>query len=94
MKKILLILGLVVSPIGAVNQPHNIGNVKTDGLGLPSYTVAQMNALTSDTTGQVILVSDATQSRLCISSGTVNPGAWVVASATGVFAGASYPHCR
>lgn len=91
-----LILILLASAGGycATNQPNNIGTVSVDGIGLPSKTLAQMNALTSDTTGQMLYVSDAVQSRVCVSSGTVNPGAWVVGVATGAFTAATYPHCQ
>jgi hypothetical protein len=57
-----------------------------------SRTLAQMNALAPTAAGQAIYVSDATTSRVCVSSGT-GAGAWVVASASSTFAGGSYPHC-
>ncbi len=60
-------------------------------------TSAIMNTLTPYTTGQILFVTDATQSMLCISSGT-NTGAWVVIAATGAFVGGAsglnYPHCK
>lgn len=92
--KVLALLFLL-SGIGyCVDQPHNIGYVKAESqFGLPSYTLAQMNVLVPATTGYVINVVDAVQSRICTSSGSL-AGAWVVASATGTFVGGSYPHCQ
>ncbi len=96
MKKLILIAGLVLgASVGyCVDQPQNIGYVKTDGpVGFWGQTLAQMNQLTPITTGYVLHVTDATRSRLCISSGTTK-GAWVIITATGTFEGASYPHCQ
>lgn len=62
------------------------------GDGMLSLTLAQMTATTPTAVGQVIYVSDATTSRICVSSGTTR-GGYVVGVATGPFAGASYPHC-
>lgn len=82
----------------SVNQPQNIGTITVDGgLGLWNQTLAQMNALIPDTTGQVIFVSDAVSSKLCVSTGAAsvtNTGAWVMAVATGAFTAATYPHCN
>ena len=52
-----------------------------------SQTVTQIGALTAQTTGQFLYCSNCTRSYLCVSSGTVNPGAWVVAVETGTMAG-------
>ena len=96
MKKILGICLSVVllASVAYCLQPFNMGNVKTDGLAIPSYTLAQMNSLTSDTTGQLIFVSDALQSKVCVSSGTLAAGAWILPTSTGVFAAGSNDHCR
>jgi hypothetical protein len=100
MKKLLIVSSiLLASSFGycVPNQPQNIGSVKTDVLVIPSVTLAQMNVLTPDATGQIIYVSDALQSRVCISTGAAGGsviGAWVVAAATGTFAGISTPHCN
>jgi hypothetical protein len=97
--KRLLIAALLLGCAGVgfcADQPHSIGYVSTDGGPLAIYprTVAQMNALTPYTTGQILYVSDGAVSRVCISSGSTSPGQWVVAVATGSFTAASYPHCQ
>lgn len=61
--------------------------------GLKSYTLAQMNLLAASAAGQIIFVSDAVQSRVCVSSGT-GAGAWTIATASGTFVGGSFPHCN
>lgn len=60
--------------------------------GLPSVTVAQMNQLEGGYTGRIIYVSDATRSKICVSSGTAK-GAWILPVSTGVFAAGSLEHC-
>lgn len=75
---------------GAVTQSTT---TLTGAIGLYSRTLAQMNALTPTTTGQLIFVSDALQSRVCVSSGVLT-GAWVVASASSTFTLATMPHCQ
>jgi hypothetical protein len=78
-----------------VNQPQNIGSVAMDAAALPVKTVAQINALTSDATGQVVFCSNCLQSALCVSSGTVAPGAWTVSSATSTAVlGGLLGHCN
>lgn len=60
-------------------------------------TLAQLNALTASTTGQIIACSDCTTAAICISSGSVSAGSWVVAVATGSFVGSGWsglPHCK
>lgn len=102
MKKIAIVLALaglfIAGNAYCVDQPQNIGYVAVDGpFGLESYTLAQMNLLTPLTTGYMIHVVDALQSKICTSTAAASAsavGAWVVASATGVFIGNSYPHCQ
>jgi hypothetical protein len=82
MRKLIAIAALLsITAIGNCgDQPHNIGYVSTDGpLGLYSRTVAQMLALTPATTGQLIYVSDAATSKVCVSTG-IGVGAWVAVS--------------
>lgn len=92
---VILSLSLLMSGIClAADQPQNIGYVDTDGpVGIWNRTLAQMNALAPLKANQMIIVSDAVQSRVCVSSGT-GAGAWVVATATGTFVGNSYTHCN
>lgn len=69
----------------------------TGGATLTSRTIAQINALTSTTTGQMLLCSDCTRSPICISSGSVNAGSFVVIAGTGAFAGSTFSglsHCQ
>lgn len=97
MKKLIVLAGILMlaSSGYCVNQPQNIGYVSTDGpFGLYNRTLAQMNALQSDTTGQLLYVSDAVMSRICVSSGSFAAGQWVVGSGTGTFSGGTYPHCQ
>lgn len=68
----------------------------TGGVLLMSRTIAQLNTLTSGTTGQLILCSDCVRSAICVSSGTSN-GAWVIAVATGTTTGTTFSgfaHCQ
>jgi hypothetical protein len=44
---------------------------------LPSYTLAQLNALTAQTTGQIVYCNNCTNSIICVSSGTVGAGSFV-----------------
>lgn len=63
-------------------------------------TLAQLNALTPDTTGQMVFCSDCTRSAIAVSSGshpTASVGAWVVPIATGTFVGSTWsglPHIQ
>lgn len=56
-----------------------------------SMTLSQMNSATPGYTGQLIIVSDGVQSKVCISSGTGN-GAYTVFQATAPGAGI-LQHC-
>lgn len=62
-------------------------------LGLWSRTLAQMNALAPTAAGQLIYVSDALRSKVCVSSGTA-AGAWIMVASTGTFAAGSLEHCN
>ena len=62
-----------------------------------SRSIAQINALTAGTTYQTVICTDCVRSAICISTGSVNPGAWVIATASGSFAGAGltgFTHCQ
>jgi hypothetical protein len=63
----------------------------TLGAPLTPYirTLAQLNALTPDTTYQFVICSDCTRSAIAIASGSVNAGSWVIAVATGPFVGST-----
>lgn len=66
----------------------------TSPVGLPSYTLAQMNALTPGAAGVLVFVSDGLQAKVCISSGT-SAGAFVVVSATSsAVVGGLTGHCQ
>lgn len=99
MKKIAVVcFCLLVPAVGfSLNQPQNLGSVKADVFIPGRATLAQMNALIPDDTGQILIVTDAVNSRVCVSTGAAGlsvAGAWVVGSATGTFVGNSYPHCQ
>lgn len=101
MKKltVLLCLVLVTPSFAAVNQPTNVGSVKASKLAIGLQTVAQLNVLAPDTTGQIVGCSDCTRSAVCISSGAAsgNVGAWVILVGTGVFVGSTWSglqHCQ
>lgn len=98
MKKLLIVTLLFVSGIAsaACQGPYcydDKGAYITDAPLILTRTLAQMNLIQPRDVGQLLVVSDGAQSRLCVSSGTA-AGAFVVAVATGVFTAASYPHCQ
>jgi hypothetical protein len=102
MKKI-IVLGLcLLFPVVALatNQPQYIGNAQASKIVLDQRTQTQMNTLLPDTTGQMILCIDCTQSSICVSSGsnsTTSVGAWVVLGQTGTFVGSTFSgftHCK
>ena len=78
--------------LATTTQYHNVGAIAVSsatyagGLGLWSQTVAQIKALTSTTTGQVLFCSDCGaaggKGTICVSTGTVNPYAWVLSTGT------------
>lgn len=104
MRKI-LVLGLIIlgSQITwAIPQPQNLGSVGTDSpFGLFVRTLAQIDALTPDTTGQAVVCSDC-KFVLCISTAaqSLGRGGFVVVgstvpAATSVGAGTGNPmHCQ
>lgn len=60
-------------------------------------TIAQLGALIPGTTGQLVVCSDCIRSAICLSSGSVKAGSWVIATATGTMAGTTFsgfPHCQ
>lgn len=92
-----LVVGGALSVTGASTHTGAVTQSTTSftgGFAPYARTLAQMNALTATTTGQVIFVSDALQSRLCVSSGSVNAGSWVVSAASSPFTLATMPHCQ
>lgn len=74
--------------MAATTQPHSLGVVTAI---IESKTLAQINAYSAKSAGQLVYCSDCTRSPLCVSSGTA-AGAWTVAVATGAFA-AGVQHC-
>ena len=95
MKYILVLLFLSSVAYGA--QLHSAGSIQTTKIVITPITLATINALTSDATGQIVACTDCVRSSLCISSGTVNPGAFVILTATGTFAGSTWSglqHCQ
>ncbi len=101
MKRVLIVLvGLSIAGAGFCAQPTSIGNVKAKRITFDSYTIAEIDALTPDTTNQWVGCSNCTQTAVCVSSGSNTPnsvGAFVVPITTGTFVGANYsahPHCR
>lgn len=100
MKKIIFFSGLMfvmTARAFSVNQPRAIGSVSASREVIGVQTIAQLNALTPDTTGQFLGCSDCTQSAICISSGSVSPGQWVILTSTGTFVGTTwsgFQHCR
>lgn len=97
-KLIILSLILLTGSVGfcATTQPQNVGNIQADGLALTTTkTIAQIEALTADTTNQFVVCSDCVEARVCISSGSVNPGSWIVLAATATAAiGGLLGHCK
>lgn len=75
-------LFLLESVVGYAAQPNGLGNVKASKLGITPQTIAQINVLTPDTTGQVVTCSDCAYSALCVSTGADSGriGAFVVVS--------------
>ncbi len=100
MKKLLVLGSLFLSSLVFAAQPSGIGNVKVKRISFEPYTLAAINALAPDTTGQVVMCADCTTSPLCISSGAVtgsSVGAFVILTATGSFVGSTFsgiPHCK
>lgn len=98
MKKLIALLILFGISTGycATNQPTSVGSIKVNKLVLDTSTKAQINALTPDTTGQIVGCSDCTQSAICISTSVV-VGGWVVPVSTGTFVGSlwsGFTHCQ
>lgn len=95
MKNLMLAIAVIGVGIGSL-YAATIGPLSYDDSGstlrgssipyvvLRTLTLAQMNADAPTAAGQPIFVSNATQSALCISTGT-GAGAYVVAVATGSF---------
>jgi hypothetical protein len=103
---LLLVTAVVATAYAAATTFTNLratGTFQVDGrstltgrttMGAPTTlylrTLAQLNALTADTTGQLVVCTDCTRSALAISSGSVNAGSWVIAVATGPFVGSTW----
>lgn len=97
MKKFVIACSLMLVSVSFAATPFEHGSLKVSRLAFTPRTLAQIEALTADTTGQLMLCSDCTRSPLCISSGTVAPGAWVVITGTGPYVGSTYsglPACQ
>lgn len=97
MKKLLIGLLIFGSSVAyGVNQPHSLGSVELSKFVMDQKTLAQINALVPDTTGQIIGCSNCTQSAICIATSTV-AGGWVVPVSTGTFVGSlwsGFTHCQ
>ena|SRR5688572_3710149 len=97
MKKLLALSSvLLLSGITWAAQPNNVGSIKASKIVLDQRTLAQINALTPDTTGQMVLCINCTRSAVCVSSGVTN-GAWVIAVTSGTRTGATFSgfdHCQ
>lgn len=63
-------------------QSNGLGNAATSKLSITPRTIAVINLLTPDTTGQIVTCSDCAYSALCVSTGADSGriGAWVVIS--------------
>lgn len=98
MKFITLSLIVAVSSVGycVTNQPRNIGYAQTDSpFSIGAKTTTQLNALTPDTTGELLYCSDCTKTIVCVSSGshpTNSVGAWVAISTAAALA--QMQHCQ
>lgn len=66
----------------------------TGGFAPWSRTIAQLNALTASTTGQVVFCADCVRSALCVSSGSVTAGAWTVMDSTATTPAYTTIHCQ
>lgn len=77
------ILCSVFAVSGYCAQPNKIGNVSATKLAIDSKTLAQINALTPDTTNQLVVCSDC-EFVLCISTGadSLARGGFVVIGST------------
>ncbi len=105
MKKI--IVALFVLALGgtgkawATAQARSLGVVQmstatfTGAFTPMSRTLAQVNTLQATATGQILFCSDCVNSAICVSSGIITPGAWVVpvisTGNSGPYTGA---HCK
>lgn len=101
MKKLIVVAAcLSFTAVGYAAQPNAIGNVKAKRVAWDSYTLAQINALTADTTNQWVGCSNCTRTTVCVSSGSHpsnSVGAFVIPVATGPFVGSTYSgfaHCQ
>ncbi len=92
--------GLVVYDANGGANWSNVVNTSTNAAtvftfpALPSVTLAQLDALQPQTTGQVAFCSNCTQSYVCVSTGSTTIGAWVPLVATGTFTAATFPACK
>lgn len=95
-----LSIGLAAAGYAACDGPFCYddtgASIEGAGLSLTSRTIAQLNAQAPARVGQLVMCSDCTRSAVCVSSGT-SAGAYVILTATGPFAGATYSgiqHCQ
>lgn len=64
-----------------------------NGEGIPSMTLAQMNAATPQQAGQLIYVSNGLEGSVCVSSGTGRGAYVVVAASSTAVIGGLVGHC-
>lgn len=76
------------------------GALTVDGLAthngpiLPySRTLAQINALAATSAGQIVVCSNCTSTKICVSSGT-SAGAWTLLQSSATEAGVLPVHCQ
>lgn len=98
MNKLIISAGLLlgIGTLAYAAQPRSAGSINVSKISIDTKTIAQINALTPDTTGQIVACSDCTQSTICISSST-NRGGFVVIAGSSTFVGATWsalPHCQ
>lgn len=88
--------------VDAITLDQNDGgqlavNISSGGVSLWNQTIAQIDQLLPVTTGQLIICSNCVRSAICVSSGTLSKGSWVIAVATGTTTGTTYSgfaHCQ
>lgn len=98
MKRIVILALLLLGPNWAMatTQPRSLGNTKVSKIALDPSTLAQIDALTADTTGQIVFCP-LCKFQLCISSGSTLPGQFITvgSTSTAALAGVTNPlHCQ
>ena len=91
--------GLLVNNGGGIFNWSNavVGTTTTATVtqfpALPSLTLAQLQALTPSTTGQIVSCSNCVRSEVCVSSGTTQ-NAWTVFAETGTMTSSTLTACK